>query len=324
MSKYIPKFFLHSRYITFYPEVAARIGTQETIVLQQLIYWLLDNNTAGITIRGEKYIYNTYEDWQKNHFCHISIVTVKRTFLNLEKLGYIKSKRIRINGYGVTKCYSVNFDKIAELESEIEESKLRIPDKQTKIEYEIIDDESEETDQNDPQETLDTDQNDTQKDERRIKLIRPLITETTLTETTIACDFSDEKSHARAPTSKKSNPSDVNKRKTKQFLVSIGGKQYDFSWLNSNLRPLAYAFLEKAGTVYYPTSPSKRKLWYRELNDWHRMGAKPIDIHKAIADMRKEKLRIGDVQSITKILRSNLSNVSCDYVDWEDLGYERV
>lgn len=81
----------------------------------------------------------------------------------------------------------------------------------------------------------------------------------------------------------------------------------DLSWIRHPLRPLARRFLDTAGEVYFPTTQSERRLWYRELTAWSKMGATPEDIERTIRTMRSEKLTIGGVQSITKTLRSALA-----------------
>jgi hypothetical protein len=44
------------------PSLAVEIGLNEAVVLQQIHYWL---NISKHKIKGKKWVYNTYEDWQK-------------------------------------------------------------------------------------------------------------------------------------------------------------------------------------------------------------------------------------------------------------------
>ena len=64
------------------PHIANEIGINEAIILQQLNYWHSKYNF-------EKWIYNSYEAWQKQ-FYFWSIRTVRRIFINLEKMGFIQ------------------------------------------------------------------------------------------------------------------------------------------------------------------------------------------------------------------------------------------
>lgn len=75
-----------------------------------------------------------------------------------------------------------------------------------------------------------------------------------------------------------------------------------FLWLREHLRPLAIAFVENAGTAYLPRK--RDTLWYKVLNDWQAAGATPRDIKSAVKKMHTDRLTIGGVQSITKVLKS--------------------
>lgn len=60
------------------PELAIRIGLNEAIVLQQIKYWLTETE-SGHKQDGREWVYNTYEEWQKQ-FPFWSVDTIKRTF----------------------------------------------------------------------------------------------------------------------------------------------------------------------------------------------------------------------------------------------------
>ncbi|MFK9094406.1 hypothetical protein [Bacillus salipaludis] len=44
------------------PSLAAKIGLNEAVVLQQIHYWL---GISKHNIEGRTWVYNTYEEWQK-------------------------------------------------------------------------------------------------------------------------------------------------------------------------------------------------------------------------------------------------------------------
>jgi hypothetical protein len=72
------------------PKLAMAIGLDEAIVVQQLHFWLKPSNRSGRMINGEKWIFNTYEQWQQ-HFPWWSIIHLKRIFGFLEKTGIVLS-----------------------------------------------------------------------------------------------------------------------------------------------------------------------------------------------------------------------------------------
>src|SRR5215203_6766173 len=64
----------------FHPEMAALIGLNEAIVLQQLYYWLVRTQRER---DGTWWVYNTYQDWQ-DQLPWLSVSTLRRTFTALE------------------------------------------------------------------------------------------------------------------------------------------------------------------------------------------------------------------------------------------------
>jgi len=72
------------------PSLAVAIGLNESIVLQQLYYLLQGDKNGKILGDGEKYIFNTYEGWQK-YFPFFSEPTIKRIFTSLEERGLVIS-----------------------------------------------------------------------------------------------------------------------------------------------------------------------------------------------------------------------------------------
>ena len=102
------------------PWLACRIGINEAIVLQQ-IHFLCSLKTGGKTIRGHKWIWNTYEAWKADHFPFWSIRTVRTTIESLENQGLIHS--CQPDGHmSRKKYYRVNPDRIAVLNRELAKS----------------------------------------------------------------------------------------------------------------------------------------------------------------------------------------------------------
>lgn len=92
------------------PSLATFIGLNEAIVLQQIHYWL-ENPKGGVELDGFRWVYNTYEEWQRDNFPFWSIRTVIRTFTSLENMGLVISKQQA--SYDRKKYYRVHYDKLA-------------------------------------------------------------------------------------------------------------------------------------------------------------------------------------------------------------------
>jgi len=84
------------------------------MILQQLHYWLI-NPKAGKEIDGQKWIFNTYAEWQEN-FPFWSERTIQRAFLNLEEKGLVITKQHSKTSYDRTKYYTIDYAKLATLE----------------------------------------------------------------------------------------------------------------------------------------------------------------------------------------------------------------
>jgi len=79
--------------LIFDREVACRVGLSIAIVLERL-RWLLTLPSSGKVLSdGRKYVFNTYSDWQKNHFPFWSERKVERVFTEGEHKGLIISRQ---------------------------------------------------------------------------------------------------------------------------------------------------------------------------------------------------------------------------------------
>jgi hypothetical protein len=96
------------------PSLAKVIGLNEAIVLQQLHYWL-NNPKVGIEKQGEKWIFNTYEEWVEN-FPFWSVSTVKRIFTSLEEQGVVISAQLDAKQRDMTKFYRIDYAQLDTLE----------------------------------------------------------------------------------------------------------------------------------------------------------------------------------------------------------------
>lgn len=87
------------------PALAAKIGLNEAIILQQIHYWT--SNGRGHSRDGVMWHYDTYEAWKKQ-FPFWSISTIKRIVESLRKMGVIKIGNYNRLGIDRTLWYSVD------------------------------------------------------------------------------------------------------------------------------------------------------------------------------------------------------------------------
>lgn len=89
------------------PELAAKIGLNEAIVLQQLKYWINETD-SGVDHDGKRWVYNTHEQWAKQ-FPFWSVDTVKRTLASLQKQGLVLVEKLAKSKHDQTNYYTINY-----------------------------------------------------------------------------------------------------------------------------------------------------------------------------------------------------------------------
>jgi len=100
------------------PTLAASIGLNEAIVIQQLHYWICNPKCQGeIDPAGNKWIYNTYEEWQEGNFPFWSVQTIQRIFLNLEKSGVVIAAQLNAKRRDMRKHYRIAYDVLDTMDS---------------------------------------------------------------------------------------------------------------------------------------------------------------------------------------------------------------
>jgi len=92
------------------PALAVAVGLEESIILQQLHYWLTDEQ-SGREYEGDKWIYNTYKMWHSN-FPFLSTKTIGKIFRKLEAQGLIVSGNFNNSSYDRTKWYRLDYQAI--------------------------------------------------------------------------------------------------------------------------------------------------------------------------------------------------------------------
>ena len=94
------------------PELASIIGLNESIVLQQIHYWLIINEKKNQNYEDKRYwMFNTYAELQKQ-FPFWNEKTIKRIVANLKKDGYLLIGNYNKYKYDRTNWYSIDYSKL--------------------------------------------------------------------------------------------------------------------------------------------------------------------------------------------------------------------
>jgi DnaD/phage-associated family protein len=107
----VNKLLLDEKPLIILPSLAEKVGLNEAIILQQLHYWLQQSTNIR---DGYKWVYNTYEDWQKQ-FPFWSKSTIRRTITRLENSGLIivgNYNKLKIDN---TKWYRINYEALEDM-----------------------------------------------------------------------------------------------------------------------------------------------------------------------------------------------------------------
>ncbi|WP_084804454.1 DnaD domain protein [Halonatronum saccharophilum] len=97
------------------PGLAEKVGINKAIVLQQIHYFLQRSKHIH---QGRPWVYNTYKEWQKEHFKFWSTRTVRRIINSLEEDGLLLSANFNKKRYDETKWYTIDYDRLEEKVSE--------------------------------------------------------------------------------------------------------------------------------------------------------------------------------------------------------------
>jgi len=104
---------LDERPLLIMPELAKKIGLNESIILQQINYWL----NKQLHYKDSRFwVYQTYKEWQEQ-FPFWSVSTIKRTIASLEKKNLIIKSNYNKLGFDKTVWYSINFEEVESLEN---------------------------------------------------------------------------------------------------------------------------------------------------------------------------------------------------------------
>jgi len=113
------KLLLDEAPLVILPSLAIAIGLEAAVVLQQLHFLIRmklerhkeqPKEIERDIHDGRVWIWNTYEKWKENYFNFLSVRSLQRIFINLEKQGLIVSGNYNESNLNKTKWYSVNYD----------------------------------------------------------------------------------------------------------------------------------------------------------------------------------------------------------------------
>lgn len=93
------------------PQLACQIGVYESMVLQQVHYWLNPRFNKHC-FEGKLWVYNTLKQWH-TQFPFFSEKTLRRTFENLESQNLLIVGYFNKTGWNRTKWYSLNYEVLA-------------------------------------------------------------------------------------------------------------------------------------------------------------------------------------------------------------------
>jgi hypothetical protein len=100
--------------ITFYPALAVRLKGVNAAVMMQQLHFLINlaraNQNRYVFIDGMWWVYNSYPQWLE-YFPWLSEATIKRTFLELEKLGFVVSRQGVKDSRDRRKWYTIDYPK---------------------------------------------------------------------------------------------------------------------------------------------------------------------------------------------------------------------
>ena len=90
------------------PSLAKEVGLNESIMLQQMHYWLLKSTHE---FNQEYWFYKTLEEWQLE-FPFWSTMTIRRILGNLEKNKLVKVGNFNKKKFDKTKWYTINYERV--------------------------------------------------------------------------------------------------------------------------------------------------------------------------------------------------------------------
>lgn len=113
----VSRLLLNEQPLLIMPQLATIIGLNESIVLQQIHYWLEINRKANVNYKDRHYwTYNTYDKW-KEQFPFWSVNTIRRIIKSLEQQKLIIYGNYNKLKFDRTKWYRIDYERLDMIES---------------------------------------------------------------------------------------------------------------------------------------------------------------------------------------------------------------
>ena len=103
-------------------DIACAIGVYESMLLNQIQYWIDRCQDEEHFKDGKYWIYQTYEGWQKQ-LPFLSLRTVKNIVRSLKKQGIIETGQFNKKNWDRTIWYTINYEKLDEIMHKYRECK---------------------------------------------------------------------------------------------------------------------------------------------------------------------------------------------------------
>ena len=113
------KLLLDESPLVILPSLAAAVGLEAAVVLQQLHFLIRiklerhrehSRESERDIHDGRIWVWNSYQKWKENYFSFLSVRSLQRIFLNLERKGLIVAGNYNEHNLDKTKWYSINYD----------------------------------------------------------------------------------------------------------------------------------------------------------------------------------------------------------------------
>lgn len=125
--KRMSKLLLNEEPLLIMPQLACKVGLNESIVLQQIHYWNQHNKKFGNNFKdGYYWTFNSYPRWQEQ-FPFWSIPTIQRVFIKLEEKKLIVSANYNKYNNDRTKWYRIDYNELEKISSSDYEAKGSSP-----------------------------------------------------------------------------------------------------------------------------------------------------------------------------------------------------
>lgn len=109
------------RCLVINPTLAKQLGKAAALVLQQIHYWS-STHKYGKEIKGQRWIYNSYEGWAEQISIY-SVSTIRRAIAKLEEEGILHASYLSEKKSDRTKWYAINYEVLQGCKKDQEESK---------------------------------------------------------------------------------------------------------------------------------------------------------------------------------------------------------